>query len=166
MLHHGSAILRWGVSLLGASLRGGAASLGAILRWGVSSLGTALRGGGSQLGAALRGGAVWLGAALRGGAALLGAALGGGVASLGATLRGGAIPLASQDDGVLLLLGWGASVSCGSAKVLALHALWVEVAVVMGVSAGAVAGVARSAGWGSLSSLRGAVTSLAPRAES
>ena len=93
-----------------------------------------------------------MGAALREGAASLGATLLGGAASLGAALslgRRGAIPSGPHDDGVVRLLGWGASVSCGSARVLASHARWVEVAVVMGVAVGAVAGAARSAGWGS-----------------
>ena len=78
---------------------------------------------------------------------------------------------------------WGASVSCGSARVLALHARGAvvvvgvavgAVAVVVDIAVGAVAvlmgvavaGVTRSAGWGSRGSSCGVESSLAPRAES
>ena len=93
----------------------------------------------------------------------------------------GAVP-SSPYEGVLQSLSCGASVSCGSARVLALHARGAEVvvvvdvavgavAVVMGVAVGAVAGVARRAGWGlwrgsSCGSSCGVESSLAPRAES
>ena len=128
-----------------------------------------LRGSAASLGAALRVGAASLGATLRVGAGSLGATLRGGVASMGAVLllgRRGAIPSTSHDDGAVLLLGWGASVSCGGARVLASHARWVEVAVVMGVAVGAGAGVARSAGWGSRGSSCGVESPLASWAES
>ena len=99
----------------------------------------------------------------------------------------GAVP-SSHDKGAVPSLCWGASVSCGSARVLALYARGAEVAVVVGVAVGAVAvvvgvavgavavvmgvavsavpGVARSAGWGSLGSSCGVESSLAPRTES
>ena len=78
----------------------------------------------------------------------------------------GAIAKVSHNDGVLLLLGCGAAVSCGSARVLASHGCWVEVVVVMSVAVGEVAGVARSAGQGTQGSSCKAVSSLAPRAQS
>ena len=113
------------------------------------------------------------------GVASLCATLRGGAASLGAALLlgcRGTLPLASHDGGAVL-----SSVSCRSARVLALHACEAEVAVVvvvvvgvavgavtvvMGAPVGAVAGVAWSAGWGSRGSLCGVESSLAPRAES
>ena len=49
------------------------------------------------------------------------------------------MPPSSHDEGAVLSLGWGASVSCGNARVLALHARGAEVAVVVGVAIGAVA---------------------------
>ena len=78
----------------------------------------------------------------------------------------------SLDEGAVL-----SSVSCGGARVLALHARGAvvvvvmgvaigAVAVVMGAAVGAVAGVAWSAGWGSRGSSCGVESSLAPRAES
>ena len=94
----------------------------------------------------------------------------GAVPSSGATLslgRRGTIPPASHDEGTVLSHGWGASVSYGSARVLALHARGAEVAVVMGVAVGAVAGVAGSAGWGLWrGSSCGVESSLASWAES
>ena len=197
MLRLGFAISHGGAASLGATLRGGAASLGATLRGGAASLGAALRGGVASLDATLRGGAASLRATLRGGAASLRATLRGSAASLGAALslgRRGTIPSASHDGGAVPSSGvalclcvmppssygeravpsssCGASVSCGGARVLALHARGAvvvvgiavgAVAVVMGV---AVAGVARSAGWGSRGSSCGVESSLAPLAES
>ena len=61
---------------------------------------------------------------------------------------------------------WGASVSCGSTRVLALLARGAEVVVVVGVAVGEVTGMARSAGWGSQDSPCGVESSLAPQAES
>ena len=84
--------------------------------------------------------------------------------------------MASHDGGAV-----PSSVSCRSARVLALHARGAEVAVVdvvvvgvavgavavvMGAAVGAVADVAWSAGWGSRGSSCGVESSLAPRAES
>ena len=118
-------------------------------------------------------------ATLSRGAVSLCATLCGGVASLGAALslgRRGMLPLVSHDGGAV-----PSSVSCRSARVLALHAGRAEVAVVvvvvvgvavgavavmMGAAVGAVAGVAWSAGWGSRCSLCGVESSLAPQAES
>ena len=140
-----------------------------------------------SLGAALRGGAASLGVTLRGGAALSGATLslgcrgailsashdGGTVPSSGVALCKCMMPPSSHDEGAVLSLGWGASVSCGSARVLALHARGAvvgvavgAVAVVLGVAVGAVAGVAKSAGWGSRGSSFRVESSLAPLAES
>ena len=79
----------------------------------------------------------------------------------------GAVP-SSHDEGAVPSLSWGASVSCGSTRVLALHVRGAEVAVVMGVAVGAVAGVARCAGWGlwrgsSCGSSCGVESSVAPQ---
>ena len=95
----------------------------------------------------------------------------------------------SHDVEAVLSHGCGASLLCGSIRVLALHARGAEVAVVvgvalgavavvmcvavgtvavvMGVAVGVVAGVARSAGWGLWWGLLCVVeSSLAPRAVS
>ena len=98
------------------------------------------------------------------------------------------IPPSSYDEGAVPSSSCGASVSCCSARVLALHARGAGVAVVVGVAVsavavvmvaavgavavvkgaavGAVAGVAWSAGWGSRGSSCGVESSLAPLAES
>ena len=118
---------------------GGAASLCATLRSGAVSLCAMLRGGAASLYATLRWSAASLFATFHGGAASLAAAL-----SLG---RRGTLPLASHDGGAV-----PSSVSCRSARVLALHACGAEVAVmdvvVVVVAVGAVVVVAWIAGWG------------------
>ena len=73
------------------------------------------------------------------------------------------MPPSSHDKGAVLSLGRGASVSCGSARVLAPHVRGAEVAVMMGVAVGAGAGVASGVSRGSLC---GVESSLAPQAES
>ena len=141
---------------------GGAASLGATLRGGVASLDATLRGGAASLGAALSLG--------RRGTIPSASHDGGAVPSSGVALCKCMMPPLSYDEGAVPSSSWGASVSCGSARVLALHARGAEVAVVVvvvvGVAVGAVAGVAWSAGWGSRGSLCGVESSLAPCAES
>ena len=87
----------------------------------------------------------------------------GAVLSSGAARCKGMITPASYDEGAVPLFGWGASVSCGSARVLASHARGTEVAVVMGVAVGAGADVASGVSRGSLCRVE---ASLAPQAES
>ena len=75
----------------------------------------------------------------------------------------GMMPPSSHDEGAMLSLGWGVSVSCGSARVLASHARGAEAAAVMGVAVGAGAGVASGVSRGSSCRVE---SSLAPQAES
>ena len=121
--------------------------------------------------ATLRGGAASLCATLRGGAASLCATLRGGAVSVGAALSKCIKPLSSHDEGAVPSshdeCAVPSSLSCGSARVLALYARGAEVVVVVGIAVGAVAGVARSAGWGLWrGSSCGVESSLAPLAES
>ena len=165
MLRLGFAISHGGVASRGTMLHGGVASLGAMPCGGAALLGAAMHGGVASQEATLRGDAASLGTMPRGGAASLCATLRGGEASQGAVLslgRRGMIPLASHDEGAVPY-SWGVSVSCGSARVLALHSCGAEVAVVVDVAVGAGAGVANGVWRGSLC---GVESSLAPRVES
>ena len=170
MLCLGFAISHGGAASLCATLRGDVASLCATLRGGAASLCATLRGGGASLCATLRWGAASLCTTLRGGAASLCATWRRGAVSLGTALslgRRGTIPSASHDGGAVPLSGAvPSSVSCGSARVLALYARGAEVVVVMGVAVGAVTGVARSAAWGSWGHSYGVVSSLVPLSKS
>ena len=166
MLRLSFVISHGGAASLCVTLRGGAVSLCATVCGSVASLCATLRGGAESLCAMLRGGAASLYATLRGGAASLGAALslgrrgtipsashdGGIVPSSGAPLCKCMKPLSSLDEGAVPSSHYeGAvplSVSCGSPRVLALYAHGAEVVVVVGVAVGAIARVARSAGWG------------------
>ena len=177
MFRLGFAISHGGSASLCATFCGGAESLCATLRRCAASLCATLRGGASLLCATLSRGAASLCDTLRGGAASLCDTLRGGAASLGAALslgRRGTIPSASHHGGVVPSSGAAlcmcmkplsshdegavpsshdegavlSSVLCCSARVLVLYACGAEVVVVVDVAVAAVAGVARSAGWG------------------